>query len=68
MVALEADSKAWHGTRRVTDKDKVKQAALESIGYTVERTNWDETVNHPEALVAKLEIALGRTSVKDRAP
>lgn len=57
MVALEADSKAWHRTATATASDRLKDAALESIGFTVVRANWDETVNHPEVLIAKLELA-----------
>lgn len=58
MVALEADSKAWHGTATVSQKDREKTAALESIGFTVLRTNWDEVVNHPDRLVERLRSAL----------
>lgn len=58
MVALEADSKAWHGTATVTQKDREKTAALESLGFTVLRTNWDEVVNHPELLAQRLRTAL----------
>ncbi|HVV36741.1 MAG TPA: DUF559 domain-containing protein [Acidimicrobiales bacterium] len=57
MVALEADSKAWHGTATASANDREKAKALESIGFAVVRTNWDEVVNHPELLVAKLELA-----------
>lgn len=60
MVALEADSKAWHGTRARTDKDKTRQAALERAGWYFVRTNWPEVVLRPHELIARLREALGR--------
>jgi hypothetical protein len=67
-VALEADSKSWHGTATATARDREKTDALESAGFSVVRTNWDETVNHPELLIAKLELALRSSAFCEGSP
>ncbi len=60
LVALEADSKAWHGTRSQTDADRERQKVLERAGWFFVRTDWTEVVVSPERLIERLRQAFGR--------
>jgi very-short-patch-repair endonuclease len=62
-VLLEADSKRYHGNLVARADDAERQAILEAHGETVVRTTWDEAVNRPNAMVARVREALERKVV-----
>ncbi len=57
-VVVEIDGYQFHGTRRAFEYDRRKDAKLAALGLTVIRFTWNEIVNHPLVVVARLARAL----------
>jgi very-short-patch-repair endonuclease len=58
MIALEADGRRWHSTRRAHERDIARQRRLEELGWTVLRFTWDEVMHHPAAAAARIRAVL----------
>jgi hypothetical protein len=58
LLALEADGRRWHSTRRAHERDVARQEMLEKLGWIVIRFTWDEVVHHPARVGARIRAAL----------
>lgn len=58
MIAIEADGRRWHSTRRAHERDVARQKRLEQLGWTVLRFTWDEVMHHPAAAAARIAAVL----------
>lgn len=60
-VALELDSRGVHGTPKRFESDRQRDRILVAEGWRTMRVTWRQLQNEPEAIVADLRLALGRT-------
>jgi very-short-patch-repair endonuclease len=54
MVDLEADGRLWHTSPSDRRRDAERDAAVEALGWRVERVRWLELKEEPGALAARL--------------
>jgi very-short-patch-repair endonuclease len=54
MVDLEADGRLWHTSPSDRRRDAERDAAMEALGWRVERVRWLELKEEPDALAARL--------------
>jgi very-short-patch-repair endonuclease len=59
-LVVEVDGYAFHSTRAAFERDRRRDAELQTAGYRVLRVTWRQIVEEPEALVATLSVALRR--------
>ncbi|MDP9293551.1 MAG: DUF559 domain-containing protein [Actinomycetota bacterium] len=59
-LVAEVDGYAFHSTRAAFERDRRRDAELQTAGYRVLRVTWRQIVEEPEALVATLSVALRR--------
>jgi hypothetical protein len=59
-LVVEVDGFAYHSTRAAFERDRLRDAKLQSLGLTVIRVTWRQIVEEPYALVARLAQALSR--------
>jgi very-short-patch-repair endonuclease len=55
---VEVDGFAFHSTRQAFERDRVRDAALQTAGYRVIRFTWRQIVDEPHAVVAQLAVLL----------
>lgn len=65
-VVVEVDGFAFHRSRRKFDRDRERDAVLQSAGYLVIRTTWRQIVDEPAATAARLAAVLARRSPEAR--
>jgi very-short-patch-repair endonuclease len=53
-LIVEADSWSAHGTRTAFERDRLRDAALETAGWRVIRITWRRLIREPEAVAAQL--------------
>jgi very-short-patch-repair endonuclease len=58
LVDIEADSRLWHTSPGDRRRDAARDARLEAAGWTVVRITWLELVEEPDAVAARLALAL----------
>lgn len=58
-LAVEFDSYAHHGDREAFEADRRRDADLAASGLTVIRITWRQLESEPEAVVARVALALG---------
>jgi very-short-patch-repair endonuclease len=59
-VILEADGAVKYGA--ITPwQEKQRQSDLEAAGYWVVRCTWEELINRPHEVLARIEVALARS-------
>jgi very-short-patch-repair endonuclease len=59
-VIVEVDGFAFHSTRAAFERDRVRDRALQTAGYTVLRITWRQLVHESAAVIAALAAALAR--------
>jgi very-short-patch-repair endonuclease len=59
-LVVEVDGYAYHSTPEAFERDRLRDAHLQSLGFTVMRVTWHQIVNEPHAVVARLAHALSR--------
>lgn len=57
-LVVEVDGYAFHSGRRAFERDRLRDADLQAIGFRVVRVTWRQIVDEPEALIARLAQAL----------
>ena len=57
-LAVEVDGFAFHGTREAFERDRRRDAELQTRGYRVLRVTYRQLTAEREALVARLAVAL----------
>jgi len=58
MVAVEPAGARWHSTRRARIRDEARADMLRALGWNVLDVTWDEAINHPDQLIARVRAAL----------
>jgi very-short-patch-repair endonuclease len=59
-LILEVDGYDVHSTRAAFERDRRRDAHLQTHGYRVIRTTWHQLTEEPESLIATLSAALAR--------
>lgn len=59
-VVVEVDGYAFHGSRSVFERDRQRDAALQSDGYAVIRVTWRALAYEPEAVLVRIATVLAR--------
>ncbi len=59
-LVVEVDGYAYHSGPAAFERDRLRDAELQSLGLAVLRVNWRQIVDEPHALVARLVRALTR--------
>jgi very-short-patch-repair endonuclease len=59
-LVVEVDGFAYHSTRAAFERDRRRDAKLQSAGFAVVRVTWRQILDEPEALVAFLAQNLAR--------
>jgi very-short-patch-repair endonuclease len=59
-LVVEFDSWEFHGHREAFERDRVRDADLQADGYRVIRVTWRQLTKQPEALTARLAVAIAR--------
>jgi very-short-patch-repair endonuclease len=57
-LVVEVDGYAYHSSRAAFERDRRRDAELEAAGIHVRRITWRQIAEEPEALVARLAVAL----------
>jgi hypothetical protein len=60
-LALECDSRRWHGDPLTLQDDADKQAILEAHGYRVLRVTWRQAAGDPQQTLARLRVSGARS-------
>lgn len=55
---VEVDGFAFHSSRAAFERDRLRDAELQAAGYRVMRVTWRQLTERPEALTARLAVAL----------
>ena len=58
--AIEADSRKWHSTASQTAEDKLRQRALEAVGFEFVRVTWRDVFDRPEWIIGEARRLLQR--------
>jgi very-short-patch-repair endonuclease len=67
-LVVEVDGYAYHSTRAAFERDRRRDADLEAAGMRVHRVTWRQISHEPEALVARLAVALAPAATVALAP
>jgi very-short-patch-repair endonuclease len=65
-VVVEVDGYQWHSDRAAFERDRLRDAELQALGYRVIRVTWRSLQREPGAVVGRIAAVLRRGS--DRAP
>jgi very-short-patch-repair endonuclease len=57
-LVVEVDGYAFHSSRAAFERDRVRDARLQALGYRVLRFTWRRLADEPEASVATIAVAL----------
>ena len=58
-VAVEADGRRWHATRRDFERDLARHNAVQAAGWRLYRYGWADVHQRPERTRAGIADALG---------
>lgn len=61
-LAIEIDGRAHHSDGDAFQRDRQRQNDLVAAGWTVLRFTWDDLVNRPDHVIARILFALERAS------
>jgi very-short-patch-repair endonuclease len=59
-LVVEVDGFAFHGTRAAFERDRARDARLQSLGFVVIRVTWRQLRDEPESVIALIARALAR--------
>ena len=57
-LVVEVDGFAFHSSRAAFERDRVRDAELQAMGYRVLRVTWRRLVAEPDVIVAQLAALL----------
>lgn len=63
LLGIECDGAAYHSSRSARDRDRLRQAVLESHGWTIHRVWSTDWFQHPNQELKKVLSAIERASV-----
>ncbi|QDU86621.1 ATP-dependent RecD-like DNA helicase [Planctomycetes bacterium Pla163] len=66
LVGVECDGASYRDARTARDRDRLRQAVLEGLGWSVHRVWSTEWWRDPEAQVRRIEAAIERARERDR--
>lgn len=66
LAGIECDGATYHGSATARDRDKVRQAVLENLGWTILRIWSTDWFKNPKAVVARIHQALTEYLEADR--
>jgi len=61
-LIVEVDGYAFHSSRAAFERDRARDADLQSRGYTVLRVTWRQLTDQPHAILVQIAQLLARTS------
>jgi very-short-patch-repair endonuclease len=64
-LIVEVDGYAFHSSRSAFERDRRRDAELQTSGYRVIRITWRQIADEPEAVIATLAAAL---AAQERRP
>jgi very-short-patch-repair endonuclease len=64
QIAVEADGVEFHSTPRDLAKDRVRDAALSRLGWTMYRLSWDDIVRRGDAVLREITALLAAAERK----
>lgn len=67
LAGIECDGATYHGSATARDRDKVRQAVLENLGWTIFRIWSADWFRNPAAVVERIHMALTAHLEADRA-
>ncbi|MBE9640669.1 DUF3320 domain-containing protein [Salipiger pacificus] len=67
LAGIECDGATYHGSATARDRDKVRQAVLENLGWTICRIWSTDWFRNPAAVVERIHTALTEHLAADRA-
>ncbi|MBU2957820.1 DUF3320 domain-containing protein [Paracoccus sp. C2R09] len=67
LAGVECDGATYHGSATARDRDKVRQAVLEGLGWTILRVWSTDWFRHPRAVADRIHEALSEHLARDRA-
>jgi very-short-patch-repair endonuclease len=59
-VIVEVDGYRWHSDRAAFERDRVRDAELQALGYRVIRVTWRQLQREPRAVIARIAATLRR--------
>jgi very-short-patch-repair endonuclease len=65
---VEVDGFRYHSSRRAFERDRLRDSALAGMGFRVMRATWHQIARRPEALVARIAIALAAGERRNSKP
>lgn len=66
LAGIECDGATYHGSATARDRDKVRQAVLENLGWTILRIWSTDWFKNPRLVVDRIDAALSEHLNKDR--
>jgi very-short-patch-repair endonuclease len=60
QLVVEVDGYAFHSSRGAFERDRRRDAELQSAGFRVIRVTWRQIVEEPEAMLVRIAAALAR--------
>jgi very-short-patch-repair endonuclease len=60
-VIVEVDGFQWHSDRAAFERDRVRDAELQALGYRVIRVTWRQLAREPRAVIARIAATLRRS-------
>lgn len=63
LLAIEGDSYAWHSNREAFERDRIRDAELQALGWTVLRFTWSQVRFEPEYVAETIRTHLQRLGV-----
>jgi very-short-patch-repair endonuclease len=57
-LVVEVDGYAFHSSRAAFERDRLRDAELQALGYRVMRVTWRQLTREREALAARLAVAI----------
>lgn len=64
LIGIECDGAAYHSSRSARDRDRLRQSALEGMGWTFHRIWSTDWFRHPDAELKKLVAAIEKAKLK----
>jgi very-short-patch-repair endonuclease len=59
-VIVEVDGFQWHSDRAAFERDRLRDAELQALGYRVIRVTWRQLQREPRAVIARIAATLRR--------
>jgi very-short-patch-repair endonuclease len=63
-LAIECDSYAWHMDREAFERDRIRDAELQGLGWTILRFTWAQLRYDPDYVLRQLRLHFGIDSIK----